>query len=159
MPSYKAGQEIDAYCTKCKLDLAHRIVAEVSGKPIKVECRTCYTTHQYRAPKNGPAAVTASTRASASTTPSVSSGSSASSTTGSTTSTRASRTPKVEEAPLEPPTGARIHPYKITEKFIPDMWIQHKTFGLGLILREIAPNKVEVRFEEATRVLVHGMTE
>src|SRR5262245_13687579 len=51
MPAYKAGQEIDAYCTKCKMDLLHKIVAVVDGKPVKVECRTCYTTHLYRAPR------------------------------------------------------------------------------------------------------------
>lgn len=48
----RAGQEVDAYCTKCKMDLTHRIVAVVGGRPVKVECRTCYTVHVYRAPKS-----------------------------------------------------------------------------------------------------------
>ena len=47
----RAGQEVDAYCTKCKLELLHRIVAVANDKPVKVECRTCYQVHMYRAVK------------------------------------------------------------------------------------------------------------
>ena len=37
----KTGGEIDAYCAKCKLDLAHRIIAMVGEAVKKVECKTC----------------------------------------------------------------------------------------------------------------------
>ena len=53
----RAGQEIDAWCTRCKMDLTHKVVAAVGDKPAKVECRTCYTIHMYRAPKSSPAAI------------------------------------------------------------------------------------------------------
>jgi len=46
-----AGSEIDAYCTKCRMDLGHRIVAMVGGAPKRVLCLTCNTEHNYRAPK------------------------------------------------------------------------------------------------------------
>jgi len=29
------------------------IIAVADGKPARVECRTCYSTHNYRAPKSG----------------------------------------------------------------------------------------------------------
>ena len=32
-----AGGEVVAYCTKCRMDLNHRIVALVDGIPVKVE--------------------------------------------------------------------------------------------------------------------------
>jgi hypothetical protein len=145
MAVYKAGQEIDAYCTKCKMDLLHKIVAVVGGKPVKVECRTCYTTHVYRAPKNvlSPGAVPAAAPAG---------------TGGGGAAPRAPRrAAPAEEAPLIPPDNARIHIYKTTEKFAPEMWIQHKTFGTGQVLREVGPNKIEVRFDGGTRVLIHGL--
>jgi hypothetical protein len=143
MASYKAGQEIDAFCTKCKMDLLHKIVAVVGGKPVKVECRTCYTTHIYRAPKNvrSPGAVPPSAP---------------------TSSPRAASTPRVKapvvmDAPLIPPDSARIHIYKTTDKYTPETWISHKTFGTGRVLREVGPNKIEVQFDGATRVLIHGL--
>ena len=54
MPVLRAGVEVDAYCTRCKMDLTHKIIAVVGNKPVKVECRTCYGTHNYRPPKSGP---------------------------------------------------------------------------------------------------------
>jgi hypothetical protein len=46
-----AGGEIDAYCTRCRLDLGHRIVAMVGGVPKRVICQTCNSEHNYREPK------------------------------------------------------------------------------------------------------------
>jgi hypothetical protein len=50
--SLTAGSEIDAYCTRCRMDLGHRIVAMVGGAPKRVICQTCNSEHNYRAPKN-----------------------------------------------------------------------------------------------------------
>ena len=43
-----AGSEIDAWCTKCRMDLLHRIVAMVRGRPKRVICMTCNSEHNYR---------------------------------------------------------------------------------------------------------------
>lgn len=143
MTTYRAGQEIDSYCTKCKLDLTHKIVAVVGNKPVKVECRTCYGVHNYRAPKSAVAA-TPTARAS--------SGARAS-------SSRATTVSRAEpEPPPSPPDSARILLYQPSERFAVGAWISHKTFGLGVVLRELATNKIEVRFDADTKVLVHGLT-
>src|SRR6266511_3985193 len=47
-PMIKVGGEVDAFCTKCELTLAHTVHAVVSGKPVKVECNTCHGVHRYR---------------------------------------------------------------------------------------------------------------
>ena len=52
--TFTAGSEIDSYCTKCKMDLNHRIIAMKDGKPHRVECRTCSGHHNYRTPKTLP---------------------------------------------------------------------------------------------------------
>ncbi len=149
MPTYKAGQEIDAFCTKCKMDLLHKIVAAVSGKPARVECRTCMTTHNYR-PSKGvrepgaappvEAARAAGPRASATARPATS-----------------PRSKVVDDLPSMPPSGVHIQIYKITERFRTEQWIQHKTFGIGVVVREVPPDKIEVRFGREYKVLVHGV--
>jgi hypothetical protein len=47
-----AGSEIDAWCTRCRLDLGHRIVAMVRGAPKRVICLTCNSEHNYRAARS-----------------------------------------------------------------------------------------------------------
>src|ERR1051325_761119 len=54
MKALSAGGEIDAWCTKCRLDLGHRIVAMVQGVPKRVICQTCFGEHAYRAPRTLP---------------------------------------------------------------------------------------------------------
>ncbi|MCC6347219.1 MAG: hypothetical protein IT388_08550 [Nitrospirales bacterium] len=43
-----AGEEVSSYCTRCKLDLGHIIIAMVGQKIVKVQCRTCGSIHSYR---------------------------------------------------------------------------------------------------------------
>ncbi len=45
------GGQLEAYCTKCKLDLTHRIISMVGHAVKVVECQTCGTHHLYRRPK------------------------------------------------------------------------------------------------------------
>ena len=51
MKTLSAGGEIDAWCTRCRMDLGHRIVALVAGVPKRVICQTCGGEHAYRAPR------------------------------------------------------------------------------------------------------------
>ncbi len=144
MAIHKAGHEIDAYCTKCKMDLLHRIVAVAGGKPARVECRTCKTTHNYRAAKGveSPGAAPRVIRS-----------------TGSSRVLSSRRAPaKTAPAPITPPANAHIFVYKIADRFAADTWVQHKQFGIGRVVREIAGDKVEIDFAGDVRVLVHGRT-
>ena len=47
---YTAGDEVDSKCTKCKLILAHTIVAMVGDQIARVKCNTCGGEHAYRPP-------------------------------------------------------------------------------------------------------------
>ncbi|MGV8056480.1 MAG: hypothetical protein AB2L12_00360 [Smithellaceae bacterium] len=42
------GENIDAYCSKCKLVLAHVIMFKVGEAVSKVKCNTCGAEHKYR---------------------------------------------------------------------------------------------------------------
>src|SRR5262245_43630958 len=46
-----AGSEVLAYCSSCRMDLAHMVVAMKGDKIAKAECKTCKKTHAYKAPK------------------------------------------------------------------------------------------------------------
>jgi hypothetical protein len=142
MTTYKAGQEIDAYCTRCKLDLTHKIVAVVGNKPVRVECRTCYGIHNYRPPRSAAAATPAAPRSA----PRVAGASPG----------KSARSAPAPEPSLAPPDHAHIMIYRPADRFSTGSWISHKTFGVGLVLRELSPTKIEVRFESDTKVLVHN---
>lgn len=140
----RAGQEIDAWCTRCKMDLTHKVVAAVGDKPVKVECRTCYTIHMYRAPKTSPAAVSRAAEKSPKT---------------SSPRTTAKKSEPVSALPAEPPAGVRVHPYNMSEHFSKGQWLQHKVFGHGLVTNEIGSDKIEVHFDQGLKVLAHNRTE
>ena len=46
----KVGGDVDAYCTKCRMDLSHRVIAMVANEPKRVKCLTCDGEHNYRKP-------------------------------------------------------------------------------------------------------------
>src|SRR5689334_23331463 len=45
----RPGGNIDSWCGKCKLILAHTIEAMVGDKPARVSCNTCRSQHSYKA--------------------------------------------------------------------------------------------------------------
>ena len=47
--SKKLGGNVDAWCGKCKMVLAHTIEAMVGEKPTRVGCNTCKSHHAYKA--------------------------------------------------------------------------------------------------------------
>lgn len=149
------GKEVDAYCTKCRLDLGHTIMAMVGDTIVKVLCRTCNTDHKYRAPKTLP----------------VSRGAEASSpksrTRATRTTTKAAKAAPVPAGPtdwekqLEDAGGAaaigeHARPYSIREEFSEGEWMLHKRFGLGLVTGRRDSSKVAVLFQDTERVMVMG---
>jgi len=44
------GKNIDAFCSRCQLSLAHIILYEVGGMVRGVQCKTCGTEHRYHGP-------------------------------------------------------------------------------------------------------------
>ena len=141
-----AGDEVDSWCTTCKLMLAHRVVAVVDDKPEKVICKTCGRRHKYR--PNPPK----SRMKKAKTT-------SASKKTGKkkTTRTRKRKDPETiwQEALAEKDMSAAKE-YSMSSLFDQDDVIEHTLFGYGLVTEIRAEGKMEVVFKEGTKLLVWG---
>ena len=151
----RAGGEVDSWCTKCKLMLNHRVIAMVGGTPVRVECSTCMSHHNFRARAPGEKAPsTGSTRSSSS-----SSG---------TRSTRGSAT-KAQQATLDRErswekaiAGKAVSDFKAyrgDETFAEGDLIRHKKFGDGVVTRILDQKKVEILFKDEPRTLAQGLTD
>ncbi len=172
--AFKVGEDIDAWCTKCRTDTLHVVVALKPGvpEPKRVECKECHGQHMYHAPKIGPAQPTA-------TGPAV------------TNRTAEARAPKVPKSPkvvaaakaaratkaaatVAHTLGARewvkrmdefalehdlvMRPYSMRETFSAGEPVQHPKFGKGVVVEIVDAHKVAILFEEGRKVLTMGHT-
>lgn len=141
----KVGGEVDAFCTRCKLTLAHTILAMVGTKIARVRCNTCNGDHAYRSAPGTTDKPSTSSR---------SSGSSG----GTTRAPRASKEDKVIISFEEQLAGkdiANAPRYSPKDSYRVDQVIQHPTFGLGLVTA-VRGNKVDITFKSETKTLVHA---
>lgn len=146
-----AGGEVDAYCTKCKLDLNHRIVAMVGEEVKRVKCLTCDGEHNFRKPaaqrerekekKAHRAAIHAGTASGRE-------------------SKSAPKTEKSNKALWErsiagqPPSA--FSAYSIRAGFAVGELIKHSKFGDGVVARVVDPFKVEIIFEDGPKTMAQN---
>ena len=125
---YRVGVEIEAHCTKCKIDRLHVIQALKSdGNIHKVICKTCEGTHLFRRPK------------------------------GDGTKTKApSKRRKKGSVILTDAEAAKAKAYSMTGIFALGDFIQHPTFGPGKVVEVRSAGKMEVGFENGAKLLVCG---
>ena len=125
----KVGGEVDAFCTRCQLLLAHTVIAMVGTVPVKVECNTCRNVHRFRG------ASTTVKRASVRT-------------------TRSGPTLSFDQMLATHSTQPRQ--YASSGLFATGDVVDHSTFGRGFVSDVKAPGKVEVTFRTGVKTLIHG---
>jgi hypothetical protein len=131
----KVGGEVDAFCTRCELTLAHTVHAVVAGRPVKVECNTCHAVHRYRGAAGNAAARPGGT---------------------------AARTVRArpEVVPFETLLAAKrvgdARPYSARQRYDVDDVVDHPTFGRGFVSAIRDGSKIEVTFRSDVKVLVHA---
>jgi hypothetical protein len=134
------GKNVDSWCTKCKLVLAHTIEAYVDGKISRVHCNTCGAQHAYRPrPPGEKSPQRKSASASARAKPS-----------------RGNIDPAANYRSLlqgRNPSSAR--PYSPRESFRESELIMHSAFGLGIVVAKREGNKIEVAFADRPRTMIH----
>ena len=154
----KAGGEVDSWCTKCKLVLNHRIIAMVGSTPVRVECSTCNSHHNFRAKAPGEKAGSA---ASSGTSTRASAGSSGPRSTRGPT--KAQQAMADRERTWEKSIAGRgvneFRPYRVSEIFNEGDLIRHSKFGDGVVTRLLEGKKVEILFKDDARTLAHGLTD
>jgi hypothetical protein len=133
----QVGEDVVAYCTKCKKDLDHVIVALVGEKVKKVLCKTCEKEHVYKAPKGDKAPAKKKTAAKK--------------------AKKKKLTPVEEwEMAMEQAKDATVKAYAQDGSFGEGEKVDHSTFGQGLVVKLISPNKMEVIFEEGSKFMIRG---
>jgi hypothetical protein len=156
----KTGGEIDAYCTKCKLDLAHRIIAMVGEAVKKVECKTCGSHHLYRktkADRDALALATAKAGGAAPKRPRSEGGPrTASERHAAAERAERERVNTWEKAIAGQPATA-FTAYSTKSNFGQGELVRHPKFGDGVVARVIDRAKVEVLFQDGPRTMAHGL--
>jgi hypothetical protein len=156
----KPGGEIDAFCTQCKADRAHRIIAIFNGVPKKVECLSCKGHHLYRPTTAQKEAAAAHRRASRGDKPAA-----AGTKTTRTTKASAVASKKREEdlvASWERAVAGKDYAlfkaYRIDLTFSKGELIRHTKFGDGVVATVLDALKVEVLFRDGPRMLAQSRT-
>ncbi len=134
--NYSPGEYIDAWCTKCKLELGHTIIALVDNFPKRVKCNTCNGEHNFR------------------------SNPSEKSRTGSESSTRKAKSQKTNYndymSRLTDRDLSNAKKYSMKENFNKDEIIDHPQFGIGIVLSVIQINKIEILFKDGPKLLTQN---
>jgi hypothetical protein len=155
----RAGGEVDAWCTKCKLVLNHRVIAMVASTPVRVECSTCGSHHNFRARAPGDKGPAADKPARASASSSGSSGPKSTRMTVSKAAQLAADREKSWEKAIFGKAVSDFKPYRVDQLFSEGDLIRHKKFGDGVVTRVLDPKKVEIMFKDESRTLAQGLTD
>ncbi|HEY1417485.1 MAG TPA: hypothetical protein VGF41_06245 [Myxococcaceae bacterium] len=132
MATHRVGGEVDATCTRCKMELAHTILAMVGQKVARVRCNTCGSDHVYRGTQTASRSVASRTRAAP-----------------------AEKTVVGWDAQLAALDISKAQDYRPDQSFAVDQVVRHPTFGLGIV-RAVRQDKMDVAFKSAERTLVQG---
>lgn len=144
MARVAVATETLSYCTSCKMDLNHVIVAMKGDRIAKVQCLTCKKEHAYRAPKGA-------TEPQAKAAPRAKKAESA--------SEEANHSIEVEwEKLMSAHREIPVKPYSTKGQFGLGDKLHHPTFGDGIVGKLIYPNKLEVIFRTDVKVLIHSGT-
>lgn len=137
MSQLTVGKDVLSYCTKCKLNLGHTIVAMKDSKHIaKVKCNTCLTIHAYKDPSTSSQKNKTRTKK---------------------TSLKPSKVISVSDLWMEKmsSTKKKSMPYAMDGKFHEGDIIDHVKFGPGIV-EKVVDDKIEVIFRHEIKTLVHN---
>jgi len=136
------GKDVDSWCTRCNLILAHTVEAMVGSRITRVHCNTCGGQHAYRssAPGRRPAGASGAVKRG-----------------GAGHKAGPRQSPAEEYAALlkgRDPTAAR--PYATSARFALGELLAHPVFGVGIVRASKDNNKIDVLFAAGQRTLLHG---
>jgi len=130
--STKPGDNIDSWCGKCKMMLAHTIEAMLGSKPARVCCNTCKSQHNYKANPPGEGSRKAP---------------------GPATSAR--RSANRYQSLLKANGETAVKTYSPASKYEMGDVLEHPTFGRGVATAVRDGTKVDVLFEGGSKTLIH----
>ncbi len=144
--AFEPGDDVEAWCTRCRMNLNHRVIAVVRGAVQKVHCLTCGGDHKYYPPKKNPAEKKQEREPSPS-----------------KPAARDRKKPDRAAAKAESEwstfmkeidADTKTRPYRVSEAYGRAEYIEHPTFGIGRVLDIVGVEKVEVIFKEGRKILI-----
>lgn len=134
--NYSVGENVEAWCSKCKSEREHTIAAMVDDAPKKVVCNTCKGQHNFRAKpaEKRPAKPKTSSR-------------------------KAKSQESTYEAHLARLTGgdvSKAKKYSMQGNFKKDEVLDHTTFGIGIVLSVMQRKKIEVLFRDEPKIMIQN---
>jgi hypothetical protein len=129
------GGDVDSYCTKCRLNLEHIVMAMVGSTIVKVKCKTCGSIHKFKAMS----AVRPKSTKKAGTAPKT------------LVSNQA-----LWEAAVDNAKGTEL-PYDMASSYAAGDFIVHSVFGKGVIQKTFF-KKCSVLFRDRERLLATSNT-
>ncbi len=131
--AFRVGHNCQAWCTKCKSETEHVIVAMVDAIPKRVECCGCSTQHNYRLPPGTGKAAAPRKK----------------------TATR-TRKPRARNWLVQVAEAQGLRrSYAISASFQEGDFLEHPRFGPGIVSKVVPGGKIEVLFEKGLSLLVH----
>jgi formylmethanofuran dehydrogenase subunit B len=125
------AQNVITMCTKCGMELSHVVIAQDEGGMVeRVKCHTCGSEHKYRPDKKRAPRKTAKK----------------------SISTQEVDLTKTFEKLAERFKEKKPLPYSMSGSFKNDDVIDHKTFGMGIVI-SASYDKMEVAFSDKPRIL------
>ena len=135
MAAYKVLDELVYTCTRCKLDLNHRITVMKGSVPAKVLCLTCRSERAYRAVNPATATPKAKRTRSA--------------------AARPKAQIQTDKWRLQLEGSEKTpKPYRMTDGYTMGDIIAHTKFGRGIVTDFPGSGKIAVFFDEGGKVLI-----
>lgn len=146
--SITPGDDVEAWCTRCRMDLNHRVIAVVGSNIQRVHCLTCGGDHKYYPPKGQASEKTETVRARG---------------TRSTAKNQKLMPEKISPAraagewsaimkDMSPDTAPT--PYNVRQSFRPSEFIEHPVFGTGRVMEIVGAERIQVIFKDGRKVLI-----
>jgi hypothetical protein len=145
----QVGENIDAYCSKCKMLLAHIIMVKIEGTVHKVKCKTCGAEHKYRLHKSAVKKVTRKQSA-------MNKG--AVRKTGSVKIDNSNEQVKWEMKSRDLDRSLPINDYSIHTKYSTKDVINHSKFGLGFVERIVTDKSMNVLFCDSVKLMAMNIS-
>lgn len=142
--TYQAGDAIESKCNRCKDVRMHVVVAMNGGEIVKVQCKTCGSLHKH--PKAAKAAST-TTRPR---------GARAVAKTVKALKNAAEQVQDWENALNGKDMGA-AKPFGSADSAREGGLIDHPKFGVGVVQKLVAPDKMEVLFRNGPKLMVRSI--
>jgi hypothetical protein len=144
------GDNIDAYCLKCKLMLAHVIMFKVEGDISKVKCNTCGAQHKYRAKMPAPK------KSAVSRPPTLKEGIAKRAAAAKVDANNAPMQWDLRNRSMD--SAAPVKDYSIHNQYRARDVVKHHVFGLGFVERIVSDKSMDVLFSDAVKLMAMNIS-